>query len=145
VSTNTIRFIRKQDLPPNCKPTYAKVVVADRPNKANEKRVRITVGGDRINYPDNVSTKVSDMSTVKININSTVSTEDALYGTGDIKDFFLNSIMDRPEYMKVPLSLFPKEIIDHYGLEDLADNGFIYVEINKQQGNVWTATGQYLG
>jgi hypothetical protein len=39
--------------------------------------------------------------------------------------------LDRYEYMKMPLSLFSQDIIDHYGLLDKALNGYIYMEIRK--------------
>jgi Reverse transcriptase (RNA-dependent DNA polymerase) len=106
-------------------------VVADRPNKANPIRVRVTVGGDRIDYPEEVSTKTSDLATVKLLLNSTISTDNANWMSLDIKDFYLNTPMTLYEYMKVPLALFPAAIIQHYNLEALEHNGFIYTEIMK--------------
>lgn len=76
--TNTIRFISHHEVPQGRIPTYARIVVADRPNKANPIRVRITVGG---------------IPTVKALINSTVSTDDAEFMGIDIKDLFLNTYM----------------------------------------------------
>jgi hypothetical protein len=39
--------------------------------------------------------------------------------------------MDIYKYIQVPSSLIPKAIQDHYQLHSLADNGFVYVEIQK--------------
>ena len=40
--------------------------------------------------------------------------------------------MDRPEYMKIPLSRFPKDIIDHYNLnEKVCKDGFIWIKIKR--------------
>ena len=39
--------------------------------------------------------------------------------------------MDRFEYMKMPLSIFPQAIIDQYNLTRHALNGFVYLEIRK--------------
>jgi hypothetical protein len=39
--------------------------------------------------------------------------------------------LDQYEYMKMPLSLFPQDIINHYGLLDKVLHGFGYIEICK--------------
>lgn len=49
----------------------------------------------------------------------------------DIKDFYLNTTMERNEYMKLPFNLLPDEIIKHYKLLPLVHNGSITVEILK--------------
>ena len=49
--TNTLWFIDRKDIPKHKKPTYVRVVCADRPKKPNPRRVRWTAGGDRIDYP----------------------------------------------------------------------------------------------
>lgn len=129
--TNTIRFITYQDIPAGRKATYPRIVVADRPQKAQTRRVRVTVGGDKIDYPGNVSTKTADLQTAKILFNSVISTPGAKFMSLDIKDFYLNTPMARPEYLRVALKDIPSAIIAHYGLDLLAVNGFVYCEINK--------------
>ena len=52
--TDTMHFIRFDQIPTGRKATYLRLVVADRPMKANPRRVRFTVGGDKINYPFDV-------------------------------------------------------------------------------------------
>jgi hypothetical protein len=106
-------------------------VVADRPQKAQPRRVRITVGGDQITYPHDVSTKTSGLTTVKILINSTISTPGARFMCIDIKDFYLNTPMARAEYMRIPIQTIPQKIIDHYELMTITHNSNVYVEINK--------------
>jgi hypothetical protein len=49
----------------------------------------------------------------------------------DIKDFYLNTPMERYEYMMIPVSLIPKAIFDQYKLGPLVHNGHVYVEIQK--------------
>jgi hypothetical protein len=49
----------------------------------------------------------------------------------DLKDFYLGTPMDRYEYMKIPLHMFPDAIIEQYNLMDLQVNGFVYVEIRR--------------
>ena len=48
-----------------------------------------------------------------------------------IKDFYLNTPLARYEYMWVPESMLPQEIIDEYNLRPLIQNGRILAEIQK--------------
>ena len=41
--------------------------------------------------------------------------------TLDIKEFYLNTPMERPEYMRMNIKNFPKDVIDHYKLSELMD------------------------
>ena len=129
--TDTIHFIKVQDIPSGRKPTYLRLVVADKPNKENPRRVRFTAGGDQIKYPGEVSTKTSGMHTAKILLNSVISTPSARFCAFDIKDFYLNTPMERYEYMRIPLHQIPKEIYEQYNLQEITHNGFVYVEIRK--------------
>lgn len=129
--TNTIHFIRLSQIPKDRNATYLRLVVADRPHKTNPYRVRFTVGGDKVNYPGEVSTKTAELTTAKILINSTISTPDAAFMCMDIKDFYLNTDMPRYEYMFIPIKMIPKAIFDLYNLEPLVSNGKVYVEIRK--------------
>jgi hypothetical protein len=131
--TNTIHFIKKSQLPHNARPTYLHMVCANRPEKENPKRVRWTAGGDRIDYPGGASTKTADITTVKIVLNSVISTPKARYMTCDLKDFYLGTPMKKFEYMKIHIKYIPKIIMDLYNLwEELVDdNGFVYVEIRR--------------
>ena len=51
----------------------------------------------------------------------------------DIKDFYLNTPMERYEYMRLPLSIIPDKIVDQYSLKDLVTpDGWVYIEIRKR-------------
>jgi hypothetical protein len=63
--------------------------------------------------------------------NSTISTKGACFASANIKNMYLKTPLDRFEYMKMPLSLFPQDIIDHYRLNDKVLNGYVYMEICK--------------
>ena len=76
-----------------------RVVVNYRPEKDDPYRTRLTVGGDRVNYPGDCGTPTVDLLTVKLLLNSVVSTLNAKFMTIDIKDFYLNTPMSRYEYM----------------------------------------------
>jgi len=129
--TNTIHFIRFADVPKGRVPTYVRVVCAFRPEKTNPYRVRWTAGGNRVDYPGNVTTKTADIVTHKIHINSVLSTPGARFMTGDLKDFYLNTQLDQYEYLRIPLAMLPAAIIDHYNLEPLIHNGHVYCEIRQ--------------
>jgi hypothetical protein len=77
--TNTLQFINIIDIPQGCKAAYPRIVVANRPQKQQPRRVRVTVGSNQIHYPHDVSTKTSSMATVKILINITISTPDTQF------------------------------------------------------------------
>lgn len=58
-----------------------------------ERRVKGTIGGDRINYPGEMSACTADMIVVKILLNSVVS-DDTSVMTLDIKDHYLDTPSD---------------------------------------------------
>jgi len=99
--TNTMYFLPYENIPIDRRKdvTYARIVVDYRPQKQEKERTRITVGGNLINYPDDVSTKTAEISTAKILINSTISTPNAKFCVLDIHNFYLGTPMQRYEYM----------------------------------------------
>jgi hypothetical protein len=129
--TNTMAFIRRNQVPHDRKDLDLKIVSADKPNKAIKERIRFTVRGDQVEYPDDVSTKTAALTTVKILLNSVLSTPGAEFMTGDIENFYLNNVMKRKEYMRIPIGDIPQTIIDQYNLLPLVSNGYVYVEIGK--------------
>lgn len=132
--TDTMRFIGRHELPPNTKPTYMKIVVADRPEKPNPKRVRNTIGGNLIHYDGDTSTKAAELSTCKLFFNSILSTPGAKCLTGDLKDFYLQTArMPQKDYayMIVPINIIPDDIIAQYNVLQLAHNDKVYIEVSK--------------
>jgi len=89
------------------------------------------VGGNLINYPGVTSTPSSEITTVKLLVNSTISTPGARFMCTDAKDVFLNTTMKRKEYMWVPASLLSDVIIEQYALASLIINGHFLFEISK--------------
>jgi hypothetical protein len=89
------------------------------------------VGRDRLDYSGDVATTTAYITTFKILINSTHSTEDAAMMMLDIKNYYLGTLLPRFEYMKMLLSRFPEEIIQKYNLNALAVDGWVYIEIRK--------------
>ena len=72
------------------------------------------------------------MTLFKILVNSIISTPNAKCLMLDIKDFYLNTPMQRTEYMKLKIADIPQEIIEQYDLMSLIkQDGYIYCEILK--------------
>jgi hypothetical protein len=130
--TNTFKPIRYHDIPLNRRNdiTYTRVVCEIRPQKADPNRTRITIGGNRICYPGDTGTKTGSIETIKLLLNSTISTPDARFACFDISNFFLGTPLDRPEYVRIKISDIPQEFIDEYNLTDYKYNGWVYFEIN---------------
>jgi hypothetical protein len=129
--TNTCFFIELKNIPNDRKITYGKIVCNYKPHKKEKERVQLTVGGDRLDYSGNVAASTADITTFKILINSTLSTEDDAMMMMDIKNYYLGTPLPRFEYMKMLMSRFPEEIIQKYNLNALAIDGWVYIEIRK--------------
>jgi hypothetical protein len=129
--TDTCFFIELTNIPKDRQITYGKTVCDYKPHKKEKERVRLTVGGDRLDYSGDVATSTADITTFKIIINSTLSTADASMMMMDIKNYYLLTPLPRFECMKMLLSRFPEEIVDKYNLGALAVDGWVYIEIIK--------------
>ena len=114
--TETIEFIKKSQVPQGKTVTYAQVVAKLIPQKEETDRVRITVGVNLINYPGKKITPTTEIKTIKIQLSIVVSTPEAKYLCTDVHNFYLNTIMEDPEYMRIKVELVPVEIIYQYEL-----------------------------
>jgi hypothetical protein len=102
-----------------------------RPNKTETHRVRLTVGGNLIQYSGNVSTRSADLITSKCLWNSTISTEGANYIRLDVNNFYIGTPMDSCEYICIPIKLIHQEIIVEYNLLPLVSDGHVYIKVQK--------------
>jgi hypothetical protein len=121
--TNTIRFIKREDASAVRKATYGSFVIDIKTHKEETERTRLTVGGDQIEYPGNKSTFTAGITKANMLFNSTISTPRARFLVIDIKNFYLNTPLERYKYMVVMMASLPQEVIEEYGLEDLAVGG----------------------
>jgi hypothetical protein len=130
--TNTIVFICCNQVPQDRTKdvTYGLITCLIRPEKAEESnRTRLV---DRVHYPGNAGTLTTNLPTIKLLINSTISTAGAKFMTMDIKDFYLNTPMAWYKYMRLKLSDILANVIEHYKLNDITTpDGYIYCEIQK--------------
>eukprot|EP00804_Cyclotella_cryptica_P030315 CCRYP_011859-RA/>CCRYP_011859-RA protein AED:0.28 eAED:0.28 QI:0/0/0/1/1/1/2/0/557 len=132
--TNTIFFLNHSDIqniPSDRTITYAHVVVDYRLQKEDPNCVCITVGGNLIDYPGELTTRTADLVTSKILWNSVISTPNACYLTANLKLFYLTAPFDRYKYMRIPIKIIPEHIIDRYHLCDKVKNGYVYMEIRQ--------------
>ena len=108
---NTIVFIKKNQVPQDRAKdvTYGLITCLVRPAKIEEpNRTRLVAGGDRVHYPGDARTPTADLLTVKLHLNSIISTPNAKFMTMDIKDFYLNTPMAQYEYMHLRLAACPR-------------------------------------
>jgi hypothetical protein len=129
--TDTCFFTTLKNIPHDRNITYGKIVCNYKPHKKEQECVRLTVGGDRLDYSGDIATSTADITTFKILINSTLYTKDATMMMMDIKNYYLGTPLPRFGYMKMLLSCFPEEIIQKYNLNNLAVDGWVYIEIRK--------------
>jgi hypothetical protein len=129
--TDTCFFIKLTNTPNNRKITYGKIVCDYKPQKKEKECVRLTVGGDILDYSGDVATSTADIATFKILINSTLSTEEATMMMMDVKNYYLGTPLPLFEYKEMLLSRFPEEIVPKYNLNALAVDGWVNIEIRK--------------
>ena len=72
-----------------------------RATRKETNRTRFAVGGDRINYPGSVATPTAKMLVTKLLFNSTILKKSARFMTINISNFYLNSPLPRPEFIKI--------------------------------------------
>ena len=129
---NTIKFMTHEEIkniPSDCTVTYARIFVDYRAHKDDPNMVRITVGGNLIKYPGELTTRTPDLTTTKVMWNIVISTRNARYMCADVKNFNLCTPLERYEYMRMPINLIPQEFINLYDLGSKVKNGYVYIEI----------------
>ena len=123
VRFNDIPFEKRKDI------FHTRVVCEYRPDKDDSNRKRITIAGGHILVPFDVSTPTGSLELVKLMINSVLSRQNARFADFDIKNFYFDTPMDNPEYVRVKLEDIPKELIEEYNLLDNEHHGWVYFEI----------------
>ena len=133
IGSSTIFFIKPDQVPPGRKVTYVNFVCTMRPGKSDPCRIRMTVGGDRLDAFQDVRSPAVGIVDTKLHLNSVISDakHGARYCTGDLKDFFLSSNMNTYQYMRIHRRYIPQEVIDEYELTDehFDARGYAYLEM----------------
>ena len=132
--TNTTYVIDKAQIPADKwkDVAYSRLVCNMRPQKEEILRTRLTFGGNNLSVDMDCWTPTADLLTVKLLLNSVISTPNAKFMTLDIKDFYLNTPMDKLELLRMKLDSFPQDVIDHYNLNAKVDEkNCVYVRVEK--------------
>jgi hypothetical protein len=101
IAHNEIPFARLKDV------TYGHVCVNYRPQKDDPNHTPLTISSNRVNSPRDCGMPTVDMVTVKLHLNSVISTKGARYCTIDLKDFYLITPMTYSEYMRMKIKDLP--------------------------------------
>ncbi len=123
-TTETIFFMKKDEIPQERKggKTYARTVCVYCNGKKDKYRTRIMMGSNLVNYPGDCRTPSADLITVKLLLNSIISTHHSKFMTLDHKDFYLMAPMKCYKYFSMTIELFPQDIINKYDLKDKVDH-----------------------
>ena len=107
--TDTMEFIPKQNVPQDRKVTYSNFVCDYRPLKSEPFRVRMTVGGDKLEYPDETASPAALLIETKLIINSVISDHskfNSKFCAIDLKDFFFKNTYDKTRISTNTLKIF---------------------------------------
>ena len=129
--TGTFRVIRFNDIPFEKRKDICHTIVVCEylPDKDYPNRMRITIAGGHILVTFYVSTPTGSLELVKLMINSVLSQQNARFAAFDIKNFYLDTPMENPEYVRVELEGIPQEFIKEYHLLENESHGWVYFEI----------------
>ena len=104
---DTIYFMFHKDKPKDRRENYAISVCNIRPQKKETHRTRLTAGGNIIYYPGEVITPTSDLTIMKLHVNSAILYVKSRYMCMYIKYFYLNNQMDGAEYIMIQIYMIP--------------------------------------
>ncbi len=97
--TDTIHFIHTWEISTDRLKdvTYIKFVCNVRTEKKDPNRTRATMGGNLINYPEDVGTPTANLLLIKIFLNGVILTRGAKFAGADLANFYLMTPLKRPE------------------------------------------------
>jgi hypothetical protein len=101
-----------KDIPADKLVTYVNPVCVEKRNDDGsiKFRTRLTIGGDRIQYPYDTTAVTADLEALKILLNCMIS-ENANFSTLDLTDFYLGTDLPQPEYIRIPTRLIPADVL----------------------------------
>ena len=102
--------------------------------KTEKHRVRLTIGGDVLDYFGDTSSPTASLIETKLILNSTISDSHlgARFMTLDIKAYFLQSYLEDPEYLRIHSKYFFEDIRIKYNINELiAPDGYVYCRVKR--------------
>lgn len=118
--TNTMFFVHRNQVPQHKwkDMAHARIVCNVCLQKEETNGTRLAYGGNNLSVDMGCSTPTADLLTVKLLLNSVISTPGAKFMTLDIKDFYLNTPMEHHEFLRMKIGYFPQDVINHYKLKE---------------------------
>ena len=132
---DTLSFMDKTEIPSKRLKdvVHSRMVCNVRPQKEEVNRIRLTFCGQNSEVPMDCGTPTASVLAIKLLLNSVISTPDARFMAIDINHFYLSTTLDRPGYLRMKLSYFPEDVIEHYKLkEEVYSKGWVYATIVKE-------------
>ena len=124
-------FISRSAIPKGKKIAYSNPQVKIKmKNGVLVKRVRVTIGGDKLTYIGLTAAQTAALEVIRVQLNSAVS-EGAHIMCIDIENYYLGTPLEEHEYMSIPMKHIPLEVRQRYNLDQLATDGFVYMRIEK--------------
>ena len=125
-------FIKYGDFPKNKIVTYVNMVCDIQPLRTEKCSIQLMVGDNRLQYPDNTASPAATLLETKLLLNSTISqsAKGTRFMTIYIKDFFLQTVMNPPEFMKIHSKYFLPHITQKYDIKNkIHTEGYVYCRI----------------
>ena len=111
---------------------YTGLVVDPRPNKAVHERLRMCMGGEKMESVMDTTTRTVDLTTCKLYMNGVVSIPGARFVGGGVKYFYLNTPLNKKRYGKVKAKYIPEVTIKKHNLKQyIEDDGWIHFDTGK--------------
>ena len=89
----------------------------------------MTVSGDKLDYSHETALPTAALLDTKLIINSTISNHKRFgsrFCSIDIEDFFLQTVMTDPEYLRIHNKYFSQQFVQQYKLQDKVNkDGYI--------------------
>ena len=129
--TDTIFFIHKGEIPNERwnDVSYSMILCNERPQKEEVNRTRLTFGGGNLQIDMDCVTPTAILLTIKLLLNSIISTLGARFLGLDLKYFYLKTPINQPEFLRIKLRNFLEDFIKHYKLKEKVDNkDFVYIK-----------------
>jgi hypothetical protein len=130
--TNTFFLIDYHDIPSHKQNDFCHIMVVCevRPEKDDPDCTCITISGNCICFPGDVGTNTASLELVKLLLNSVLSCLGAHFSSIDLKNFYLDTPMPDPEYVRIKIADILAEFIEECNLLEGRDHdGWIYFEL----------------
>jgi hypothetical protein len=130
--TGTMSFIDWSKKPSNRPASNMVLACTDKlkVGLGRKRRVRATHGG-RTDYSGDLSAYTASLASAKILFNSIISTHDAKFASIDIVDFYLNTPLDRPEFVIIRRNQIPNSTWTKYNLNNFVHNNCVMARLDK--------------